>query len=353
MAHQFALRGSWTVDLVDTASHLGAGVRTQWWGGHPHTFGPRHFLTQSQKAFDYLNAYLPLRLCSEHEFITYVEPDQAFYNFPIHTDDIPRMPDSAKIQSELESLDQAVPKNLEDYWTSQVGPTLYQKFIAQYSRKMWLVDDNTELDTFNWSPKGTALKEGPRAAWDSALSAYPHAANGYDDYFDLATVAANVYLSTIIEKFDMSKKRVFFDNRWHSYDIVVNTIAPDVLFEYDAGHLPFVGRDFHRIVLPIEHAFPDNVYFVYYAGVESFTRIVEYKKFTQHKADSTLLGLEIPSQNGKHYPLPILKYQILASTYLDRLPEGVFSIGRAGSYRYDVDIDDCILQAMDVITYLD
>jgi UDP-galactopyranose mutase len=29
------------------------------------------------------------------------------------------------------------------------------------------------------------------------------------------------------------------------------------------------------------------------------------------------------------------------------MPDGVFSIGRAGSYRY-IDIDDCIAQAMDV-----
>ena len=30
------------------------------------------------------------------------------------------------------------------------------------------------------------------------------------------------------------------------------------------------------------------------------------------------------------------------------MPEGVFSIGRAGSYRYLVDIDDCIEQAFEL-----
>jgi UDP-galactopyranose mutase len=33
---------------------------------------------------------------------------------------------------------------------------------------------------------------------------------------------------------------------------------------------------------------------------------------------------------------------------LDQLPKDVYSIGRAGSYRYEVDIDDCIEQAMGV-----
>ena len=75
---------------------------------------------------------------------------------------------------------------------------------------------------------------------------------------------------------------------------------------------------------------------------------MEYKKFTLHKSESTLLALEIPSRNGKHYPLPIRKWQTVADSYLNALPEGVFSIGRAGSYRYEVDIDDCIEQSMDV-----
>ena len=52
--------------------------------------------------------------------------------------------------------------------------------------------------------------------------------------------------------------------------------------------------------------------------------------------------------DGKHYPLPMRKWQSVADEYLNSLPEGVFSIGRAGSYRYEVDIDDCIEQSMEV-----
>ena len=56
--------------------------------------------------------------------------------------------------------------------------------------------------------------------------------------------------------------------------------------------------------------------------------------------------MEIPSKNGKYYPLPIIKEMKLAEKYFQLMPEGVFSIGRAGSYRYQIDIDDCIEQAM-------
>jgi len=349
MSHQLALRGGWDVTIVEAGRELGAGVRTHFWGGHPYTFGPRHFLTKNEKVFEYLNHYLPLRLCAEHEFISYVEKDCSFYSYPINDSDIPRMPEALQIRSELSAIrGQVSSRNLEEYWINSVGPTLYSKFIETYTKKMWQVSSNEELDTFEWSPKGTTLKSGPRAAWDTAISAYPWASNGYNNYFDLASANANVQLSTKISKFDFDNDRVEINGVWHRYDLLVNTISPDLLFEAYLGDLPYIGRDIQKFVLPVEYAFPENVYFVYYVNSEPFTRIVEYKKFTLHKADSTLLALEIPSSNGKHYPLPIKKWQHLADRYLGQLPPNVFSIGRAGSYRYEVDIDDCIEQAMSV-----
>ena len=67
-AHVLALQGGWKVTLVEKAAFLGAGVRTQWYGGHPYTFGPRHFLTQNEDVFEFLNKYCPLRRCQDHVF---------------------------------------------------------------------------------------------------------------------------------------------------------------------------------------------------------------------------------------------------------------------------------------------
>ena len=87
-AHHLIMMSGWDVLLVEAAPFLGAGVRTNWFGGHPYTFGPRHFLTQNRAVYDYMNAIVPLRSCADHQFITYVERDNAFYNYPIHEDDI-------------------------------------------------------------------------------------------------------------------------------------------------------------------------------------------------------------------------------------------------------------------------
>ena len=46
-AHLLTLQGGWDITLVEAAPFLGGGCRTMWYGGHPYTFGPRHFLTQN------------------------------------------------------------------------------------------------------------------------------------------------------------------------------------------------------------------------------------------------------------------------------------------------------------------
>jgi UDP-galactopyranose mutase len=354
-AHQFEIHGRWDVTLVEAAPFLGGGCKTLWHGGHPHTFGPRHFLTKNEAVFEYLSCYLPMRRCAEHEFLTYVERDAEFYQYPIHVDDIAKMPERDAIEDELRLHVEGVKNanNLEEYWVASVGRTLYDKFVDGYSRKMWMLDDNRLIDDFGWSPKGVALKSGPRAAWDSAISAYPRGNTGYDPYFVISTGRANVRLSTRITHSD-PQRRIFSIAGEHAkqYDVVVNTISPDLLFDKCYGELPYVGRDFYPMVLPVEFAFPENVYFVYYAGKEKFTRAVEYKKFTHHKAPSTLIGLEVPSKNGRYYPMPFKSEQARAQRYFDEMPTNMFSIGRAGSYRYQVDIDDSIEQAMQIMEKL-
>ena len=345
-AHQLALAGGWDVTLVEAAASLGAGVRTRWFGGHPYTFGPRHFLTQNELLFEFLNRYVPMRRCPDHQFWTYVEGDNQFYNYPIHVDDIPRMPDHERVRQELREASGAdKATNLEEFWVRSVGRTLYEKMIKGYNEKMWLMDDVSVIDTFHWSPKGVAIKEGPRAAWDTAISAYPYAANGYDDYFAIATEGTRVMLSTRIEHYNIPARTVTIAGEQKTFDIIINTISPDILFEYAHGALPYVGLDLSLLVLPMEQCFPPDVYFLYYANNEPFKRLVEYKRFTHHKSLTTLIGIEIPSMNGKHYPLPIKAEQAKAKRYFAEMPDGVFSIGRAGSYEY-LDIGNVLGQAV-------
>jgi len=376
-AHQLMLQGGWDVTLVERAPFLGAGVRTRYLGGHPYTFGPRHFLTPWTEVYEFLNKYVPLRRCQEHQFLTYVENDSRFYSYPIHVDDIPLMPEVDQINSELSAINISAisalrendfnditrkdlrslnlakdAKNFEEFWIKSIGETLYEKFVKNYSKKMWQIDDNKIIDDFSWSPKGVTVKEGEKAAWDTAISAYPIAFNGYDDYFRIATEGVNVMLSTQIDNFDIPSKAVWINDEKQTFDLIVNSISPDILFDECYGSLKYVGRDLMKIVLPVEFALPKDVYFIYFAGEENFTRITEYKKFSLHKSDSTLITIEIPSLTSKYYPMPIESQKALAKKYHDEMPDGVFNVGRAGRYLYNVDIDDTIKHSFELMDYL-
>lgn len=324
------------VTVVERSNVLGGTCRTFWYGGHPYTLGPRHFLTRREDVFEFLNKSCPMRRYDHgHEFLTYVERDHRFYHFPIHRDEVDEMPDSANILDELSKVPGPEgARNLEEYWMMSVGKTLYDKFVNSYSKKMWGIESNAEITDFGFTPKGVALKTGSKAAWDDAISGFPIAANGYDDYFPVATKDCDVRLNTNIEDYDLEKHRVKIDGEWHAYDIIISTISPEIVMKDAYGPLRWMGRDFLKLVLPMEWCFPKEIYFLYYANQEPFTRIVEYKKFYLYDSPTTLIGIEIPSFRNKLYPFPMKKDQEIHQKYMDALPENVYFIGRNGSYRY-------------------
>jgi len=340
----------WDIILLELTDKLGAGNRTQFYGGHPHTFGPRHFLTPWNYTYEYLDELLPLRKL-DHSFYTYVERDSNFYSFPMSYEDIDTMPDKDIIYEELkQGTNIKDPSNLEDYWLKKAGKTLYEKFAKYYNQKMWLVDSNKELDAGydDWSTKGELIYEKKGQNFHDMISAYPKDPLGYDKYFDIATRDIKILYKKKVSRVDFEKKNVYCsDNSNYDYDVLINTISVDILDQMCFGELRYVGVDFIPIVLPIKQCLPGNTFFLYYSGKEVHKRIVEYKKFTLHESEHTLIGLEIPSMNGKHYTMPILSEISLYKKYIDNQGDDVFNIGRAGSYEY-IDIDDCIDQAMKV-----
>ncbi len=354
------------IDIIEASNVLGGGVRTYWHGGHPYTFGPRHFLTEKNEWFDYLNQIIPMRMIGgDHENLTYVENDKSFYSYPPHMNDIMKMQESDQILDEIDKFDPPMKEenfNFEDIWKASITPTLYEKFANKYSKKMWMIDSNKELDGEEFRPIKVShdgevistckvkIRQNSKAVWDDSrvISAFPTAANGYNDYFDIAVKDANVHLNTYVQKFDISNNRLLINDQWTDYDILINTASPEHLLNSIYGPLRWMGRDFMKIVFPLPNVFPKNVYFQYYANDEKFTRIVEYKKFYQYESDQTLIGIEIPSKKNKLYPYPTKKDQAHAKKYFDDLPENIFNIGRAASYRY-IDMDDIVGQGLELI----
>jgi UDP-galactopyranose mutase len=326
-------------------------VRTYFHGGHPFTYGPRHFLSPYREAYEFMMKYVPLRDIKKINY-TFVEGDGSFYTYPPHADDIVKMPEKEEIRKELEGLPEegGQARNFEEFYQLRLGDILYGKFVKEYNRKAWLLNSNTEMDFgFEATVKRRPLESGDRYEFRDWFNCYPIPYEGYNNYFDICVEGCEVILNTVADRYDLDLCAVWIGDRKIEGDIMISAISPDELLEFQYGELKYVGRDFYKIMLPIEEVLPKDVYFVYYPNEnEAQTRIVEFKKFTQYKSPWTLLTLEVPSLNNKLYPTMIQSEIDKAQKYIDQLPSNIFSLGRMGTYRY-VDMDNIIIQAKEFV----
>jgi len=343
---------NWQVTVIEKSKITGGGVRTFWHGGHPFTFGPRHFIgpENSMPAFEFLNKIIPMRHLKKMNY-SYQAKDDFFAHYPIHIEDIKKHSDSEKIFKELDALpEESKASNFEDFWISRVGKTLYERFNKYYNLKAWNLKSNTEMNAgFEGTVKRKPLEKGSKYEFHTGyINAYPTTKDGYNKFFDVALEGCEVLLGKTITKVDLEKTSVIVDdNEKIKADMIISTISPDFLFDYCFGELAYVGRDFFKIVLPIEQVLPKDVIFLYYPNQgEQQTRVTEFKKLTLHKSSNSLITVEVPSMKNKLYPTMIKAEVDKADKYLKNLPENVKSVGRMGTYRY-VDIDDIILQGLE------
>jgi UDP-galactopyranose mutase len=342
------------ITLIEKEDVLGGGCRTYFYKGHPYTFGPRHLNVKKSytKTWEFVNKYFDLREL-KHYACTLPAHENKFFQFPPCEEDIVHMNASKKIVQELSALENnARAQNFEDYWIKSFGKTLYEEFIDQYSKKMWDIDDNKVLDLANIPVHKRALHKKETDYFNGEVNVmYPKNIDAYNPYFDECVRGAKVFFKTTADAYDIQHKKVKFGGIWQSYDVIISTISLDEIFDHCYGELKYMGRDFFKVLLPIERVTPEPYCFLYYAGDEPYTRIVEYKIMTGYVSRDTLLGIEIPSHKNKMYPFSTKAEIERAAQYKKLLPNDVYSIGRLGTYQYNcmADIIDALLTLIEKI----
>ena len=342
---------NWDVQVFDKSSLTGGGVRTFYHGGHPYTYGPRHFIgpEENMEAFNFLNKIVPMRHIKKMNY-SYQQEEDLFASYPMHIDDVKKFSDADKIFEELDNLPKETKsKNFEEFWIGRVGKRLYERFNKFYNLKAWQLKSNTTMDFgFEATVKRKPLETKSRYEFpEGYINAYPIPKDGYNKFFQVSLEGCKVVLNCTISKVDLEKKKIITDLGSFDADLIISTVSPDFLFSNCWGELKYVGREFYKIVLPTENVLPKDVYFLYYPNEnEQQTRVTEFKKFTQHKSPNSLITLEVPSMKNKLYPTMIKEQVNLAEKYVNALPEDIMSVGRMGTYRY-VDIDDIILQGLE------
>ena len=338
------------VTVLEKEKFPGGGCRTYWYGGHPYTLGPRIFFSRDEEVIKLLTSFLEIRQFYNKTW-SYVEKDRQFYYYPIFAGDFSRMPDNKIIKRQLQERKNKTPRtdNFENYWLDAIGPNLYHKFVDKYSRKMWGIKSNKLLSAdFKWVNKGNPIRTKDTRLYTDMFQGYPAALDGYNQFFDKALDGCRFIPECDIEFFDLKTKKIKTNKGEFAAGIIINTISVDRLFKNIFGPLKYSGRTLLKVVLPIKQIIPGDVTWIHYTGDEPFTRITEFKKITNYKSPSTLIGIEIPDRKGKHYPLQTKKELLKFRRYQAIFPKNFYSIGRLGSFKYK-GIPDVIRDAIDVV----
>lgn len=353
-AAYFLLKKGYDVTVLERESHPGGGCWTRFHGEHPYTIGPRIFYSFNKKVYDHLDSFVKIRNFDTRT-ISYVEQDDCFYNYPLQYEDFPKMPDHKQIEKELKIAKKNVDEgnlsfeNFEEYWISAIGPTLYKKFVDEYSKKMWGIDSNLELSAdFKWINRGTPIRDGDTRLFGDQYQGYPYAITGYNDYFLKSLEGAKVHFNETITNIDKEKCIVSSEKNEYKYDIIINTGHTDELFGFKHGKLGYSGRKIIPIVLPNQYVFdnPDH-YWAHYSGDQEYTRAVDFKKVTNNESDSCLLTLEMMSDENRLYPKQTQHDIDMYQSYKKEFPSNYYAIGRLGTFKY-TGITDAIEQAMEL-----
>jgi UDP-galactopyranose mutase len=336
-AAYFLFEKGYDVTIVEKQDRFGGLARTESYAGHNYEFGP-HIWFWPGGVEDPINSVIHRLSNGELYFInrrlfSYIEEDNEYYKYPIHFEDIARMPEAEKIMQEMnenrvenrldtERLPTIGSAKFADYFRAAIGSTLYDKFMKEYTHKMWNISGDNLETSMVWADRFNHeySKESKLEKWaydpikfsDHTLGkgiqfqVYPK--EGWNVIWEGMTKNAQKIKGEILAVNQKGKfAEILIDNGLsvdlRNYDLIINTLDLDRFF--GDKELPYTGRLIIPLLLPdLEFAFPASAESIHYSGAEFMTRVTEMKQITQKNSKDTLLLLEVPVLPGAHKFFP-------------------------------------------------
>ncbi len=357
MAYYLTEKG-YDVTLVEKNSRVGGLARTCYYSGHPYEFGP-HIWFWPGGEDDPINHTI-VKLTNgelfhiDRRLFTYVESDGRKYRYPVHYQDVDEMPERETIHRELTKnrdadlklIEQHLPElghcTFADYFTAAIGDTLYQKFMANYTWKMWNIPGN-ELETsmvwadrFHHAYSKTGEKSAGRgpAGYDPIkfedhtlgkgirFQVYPK--GGWNAVWDAMVARSTVIRDRVIGIRDEHKQPYVLmasgeKHYFSEYHTVFCSIDIDELWGEDT--LPYTGRMMIPLLIPgLAGAFPEGAESLHYSSCEFQTRVTEMKVITKHESPDTLILIEVPVLPGaaKCFPRNTIEYALEHNLFTEK-----------------------------------
>jgi UDP-galactopyranose mutase len=316
------------VTVIEQNRRVGGLARTCYYGGHPYEFGPHIWFWPGGKDAP-INATIVALTNDELFYIdrrlfTYVEGDRRKYRYPVHYQDVRCMPECDQIERELRvnrdaglrliesQLPQIGECTFADYFTAAIGPTLYEKFMAQYTWKMWNIPGDELETSMVWADRFQSEKAAPTTqkvtGYDPLkfedhtlgksirFQVYPQ--HGWNAVWNAMVARSTVVRDRIAGIRDEHKQPYVLTESgdkyyFADYHTVFCTIDIDRLWGEDT--LPYTGRMMIPLLIPgLDRAFPEGAESLHYASCEFQTRVTEMKAITRHESPDTLILIEVP-----------------------------------------------------------
>ena len=116
---------------------------------------------------------------------------------------------------------------------------MYEKFVNNYSKKMWSIDSNKELSAnFGWINKGTPIRDGDERLFGDQLTGYPYNIDGYNSFFTEILKDKKFIIQQVVH-IDRDKLELTYEKNGNTgkfdADIIINTGHTDEVFNFEHG----------------------------------------------------------------------------------------------------------------------
>ena len=310
-----------------------------------HRYGPHLFHTNSEKVWNYVQAFAEWRPY-EHKARAVIDGTEVPLPFNFNSIEAVFPPaqaaDLVRRLTEQYPNGQSVPVltflKADDPTLKSLANFVYENIFKNYTLKQW------GLLPEQLSPSVTA-RVPIRASRDDRYFQDTYQAmpvRGYTDMVERMLNHPRIHVALNTDSREIGPR--------FSAARTIHTGSIDEFFDYRFGPLPYRSLDFRVNTLDVE--WHQSVGTVNYPNQNDYTRITEFKHLTGQVSDRTTIAVEYPrahayGENEPYYPIPRDDNRALHAKYkaLAHDQGGVRFCGRLGDYRY-YNMDQAIAAAM-------
>ena len=334
LARLLAQQGQ-SVLVIDKRSNIGGNCYDFFDenGINIHKYGPHIFRTDNEEVWQFLSRFTTWQNY-KHIVRANIDGKEVPIPFNFTSIDILFSAEKAKVFKEKLILnygeDRKVPilelKKSEDKDLRELAAYVYEKVFYHYTLKQWgFKPEDLGGDVLARVPVYSGYYDGYFTEQYQALPV-PSYTKMFENILNHPNI--KVCLNTEFKDIKIKYERLFYSG------------PIDEFFDYKLGALPYRSLNFKFDILP-QRQFQD-VAVVNYTGKEPpYTRITEFKHFSNQPAEKTIIAYEYPeafepAKNERYYPIPKQENETLYKQYLElaKKEKNIYFIGRLGKYKY-------------------